>query len=97
MRKLVYRAAAEAELRRIACYTRREWGAEQARRYAAELRQRIKSLRDFPLRFPEVAGHAGIREMRCGQHVVFYSVSDEAIAIVNLVYVARDWEAWLKS
>ena len=93
MRKLVYRAAASAELRRIARYTKREWGETQARRYAALLRQRIKALREYPLRFPEVAGRAGIREMRCGQHLVFYRVSDEAIEIVNIVHVARDWEA----
>lgn len=95
MRKLVYRTAASAELRRIARYTKREWGEEQARRYAAELRKRIKSLREFPLRFPETTGRPGIREMRCGQHVVFYSVSDEALEIVNIVHVAADLGGWL--
>ena len=93
MRRLIYRTAAATELRRIARYTKREWGEKQARRYAAQLRQRIKALREYPLRFPEIAGRAGIREMRCGQHLVFYRVSDEVIEIVNIVHVARDWEA----
>ena len=92
MRKLLYRAKAKAELRRIARYTKREWGVEQARRYSAKMRKRIKSLRDFPLRYPEVEGRPEIREMRCGQHVVFYSVLDDAIEIANIVHVARDFE-----
>ncbi|MBO6526217.1 type II toxin-antitoxin system RelE/ParE family toxin [Erythrobacter sp.] len=93
MRRLIYRTAASTELRRIARYTKREWGEKQARRYTERLRQRIMALRRYPLRYPEVAERAGIREMRCGQHLVFYRVSDEAIEIVNIVHVARDWEA----
>jgi len=56
------------------------------------LRRWIKSLREFPLRYPEATERSGIREMRCGQHIVFYSASDEAIEIVNIVHVARGWE-----
>lgn len=95
MRRLVFRAEAAAELRRIARYTKREWGQDQAQRYAAQLRQRIRSLREFPLRFPEVPERPGIRQMRSGQHLLFYRVSADAVEIVNIVHVARDWEAWL--
>ena len=97
MRKLIFRIAASAEMRRIAKYTKAEWGAEQARRYAARMRQRIKSLREFPLRYPEVDRRPGLREMRCGQHVVFYQVSEDAIEIVQIVHVAADFDAWLQS
>lgn len=95
MRKLTFRAAASAELRGIARYTKREWGPEQARRYSAQLRQRIKSLRKFPLRYPEVDGYPGMREMRCGQHVVFYRVSESVIEIIHVVHVAADFDNWL--
>ena len=71
-------------------------GHEQARRYAAFLRSRMKSLRQFPLRHPEVEDRPGLREMRVGQHIVFYLVRDEAIEIVQILHVATDFKAWLK-
>ena len=97
MRKLIFRAAASAELRGIARYTKSIWGAKQSRRYAAHLRQSIKSLREFPLRYPEIDARSGLREMRCGQHLVFYQVSEDAIDIVHVVHVAADFGAWLQS
>ncbi len=95
MRKLIFHAAASVELRGIARYTKATWGAEQARRYGGRLRQRIKSLRDFPMRYPEVAGRPGMREMRCGQHIVFYGVTDAVVEIVHIVHVSADFDAWL--
>jgi plasmid stabilization system protein ParE len=82
-------------MRRIAKYTKAEWGAEQARQYAERMRQRIKSLREFPLRYPEVVARPGLREMRCGQHIVFYQVSADAIEIVHVLHVAADFDARL--
>lgn len=96
MRKLVYRETAARDLRRIAGYTKSEWGFDQARRYAALLRRRIKALRTFPLRHPEVESRPSLREMRVGQHVVFYLVSDDAIEIVRILHVASDFEARLR-
>lgn len=83
-------------MREIAAYTKAEWGREKARRYAALSRKRIKSLRQFPLRYPEVELRPGLREMHAGQLVVFYAVGDEAIEIVQVLHVGADFEIWLK-
>ena len=68
MRQLIFRAAASADLRGIARYTRARWGDEQAAEYVSNLRHQIKSLRAFPLRFPEFeGGQTGLRQMIAGR------------------------------
>lgn len=92
MRRLIFRAAASADIRGIALYTRSRWGAEQAAAYGANLRDQIKSLREFPLRFPEFGGkYADLRQMGCGHHIVFYIVTDDAIEIVRVLHEAMDF------
>lgn len=95
MKPLRYRAAAEADLRRVARETRAAWGEAQAAKYAAQLRDDIKSLREFPLRFPEFKARAGMRRMNSGQHAVFYLVLEDAIEIVRVLHGASDFERWL--
>lgn len=95
MRKLIFRTAASDELRRISRYTKSEWGADPARKYAAQLRERIKALREFPLRYPKVEARPGLHRMRCGQYVVFYRASDDAIEIVRILHLASNVDAWL--
>jgi toxin ParE1/3/4 len=76
----------------IARYTRKRWGDEQAAAYAANLRHQIKSLREFPLRFPEFDGkYDGLRQMHCGHHMVFYLVTDDAIEIIRVLHEAMDF------
>lgn len=90
MRRLIFRSAASAELRRIAKFTKANWGVDQARKYGARLREQIKSLREFPMRYPEVEERPGVHQMRCGQHLIFYRTSDDEIEIVQILHVARD-------
>ena len=79
-------------MRGIARYTRKRWGAKQAAAYGANLRDQVKSLREFPLRFPEFDGkYVGLRQMGCGHHLVFYLVSDDAIDIVRVLHEAMDF------
>jgi toxin ParE1/3/4 len=79
-------------MRSIARYTRKRWGDEQAAAYAANLRDQIKSLREFPLRFPEFGGkYYGLRQMHCGRHMVFYLVADDAIEILRVLHEAMDF------
>jgi toxin ParE1/3/4 len=92
---LKFRTAASADMRRVARETRARWGEEQAALYSATLRSDIKSLREFPLRFPEVEGRAGLRRLNSGRHAVFYLASDEQIEIVRVLHVAGDFERWL--
>jgi len=92
---LKFRAAASADLRRVARETRAAWGEEQAAHYSAKLRDDIKSLREFPLRFPEYEPRPGLRRMNSGRHAVFYLVFEDWIEIVAVLHVASDLEQWL--
>ena len=51
MIRLTFRAAASADMRSLARETKARWGTAQAAIYSAKLRDDIKSLREFPLRF----------------------------------------------
>ena len=96
MRKLVFHEAASAELRAIGKSTRARWGDRQASIYVADLRARIKSLREFPLRFPEFGPERpGLRRMRCGSHVVFSLVTEEQIEIVRILHERMDFKTRL--
>lgn len=79
-------------MRGIARYTRKRWGNEQAAAYGSNLRDQIKSMREFPLRFPEFDGkYDGLRQMHCGHHMVFYLVTDDAIEIIRVLHEAMDF------
>jgi toxin ParE1/3/4 len=93
--RLIFRAGATADLRNVARTTRTAWGEDQARLYVAKLRREIKSLTEFPLRFPEVDDRPGLRRMNNGRHAVFYVVADERIEIVRVLHVASDFERWV--
>jgi toxin ParE1/3/4 len=88
MFRLSYRASAVRDLRKIAAATRQKWDLDQARSYGDGLRKDIKSLRQFPLRFPlhGGAGAAKLRKMRSGHHLVFYLVEDDAVEIVRVLH-----------
>jgi toxin ParE1/3/4 len=87
---LVFRAEASADLRRIAAETRRAWGEEQAKVYVSGLRDAIKSLRDYPLRYPAFDPRPGLTRMNSGRHAVFYRVGDTSIEIIRVLHVASD-------
>lgn len=95
MRTLEFRAAAVADLRRTARETRARWGQAQAAHYVATLRDDIKSLLEFPLRFPEYEPRPGLRRMNSGRHAVFYLVFEDRIEIVRVLHAAADFETWL--
>lgn len=90
MIRLVFRAEASADLRRIARKTRRAWGEDQAKRYVSALRNEIKSLVQFPLRYPEFEPRPGLLRMNSGRHAVIYLVQDDRIEIIRVLHVASD-------
>ncbi len=94
--RLKFRAAASADMRRVSAETRARWGDAQAAIYSANLRDDIKSLVMFPLRFPEFEGHhPGLRRMNSGRHAVFYLVSSDLIEVVRILHTAMDFDEWL--
>lgn len=85
--KVEYRPAAKADLDAIAIYTKREWGKQEARAYLGELRAFASSLADFPHRYPRHASRLGtLRKASCGDHLIFYTVSAEAVEIVRVLH-----------
>jgi toxin ParE1/3/4 len=96
VKRLVFRRSAIADLRAIAATTKQRWGDEQAAVYVAGLRDRIKSLRAYPLRFPVYGSNeTGLRKMICGHHMVFYLVSSEQIEIIRILHEAMDFGSQL--
>ena len=83
------------DLRRIARDTRAVWGEEQAKRYVGRLRTEIKSLREFPERFPEFDEKPELRRMNSGKHAVFYQVGTDRVEIIRVLHVASDFERWV--
>jgi toxin ParE1/3/4 len=93
--RLVFRVEATADLRRIARETRRAWGEDQAKRYVSALRNEIKALREFPLRFPEFKPRPGLRRMNSGRHAVIYLAGEDRVEVVRVLHVASDLERWV--
>lgn len=92
MTRLTYRAAAIADLRRIARETRAAWGEAQAAKYTAELRDDIISLRELPLRFPESEGREGLCRMNSGRHAMFYLVVEDRVEVIRVLHSASEFE-----
>lgn len=90
MRKLKFRTAASYDMCAISKYTRSRWGGEQTADYIANLRDQIKSLREFPLRYPEF-GYEKLRKMNSGHHFVFYLANDDVIEVVRVLHQAMDF------
>jgi len=83
-------------MRRIALETKARWDTAQAADYSARLRDDIKSLCEFPLRFPEVKVRDQVlRRMNSGRHAVFYLVVDDCIEVVRVLHTAMDFGEWL--
>lgn len=95
MRKIIFRTSASADLRDIAIWTRKQWGPDQARRYVAAIRRRIKSLSRFPERFAtSEEGYRGLRKTSSGRHAIFYLIKDDVIEIVRIRHTAMDFHEW---
>jgi len=97
MRKLVIADRTRADLKDIADYTGREWGAGQSRRYLGAIKDRLARLRDRPgqgtLR-DEIG--PDYRSVRSGRHVVFYRETGENIEIVRVLHERMDMHRQLR-
>lgn len=95
MKAIKFRTMASADMRRVARETRAAWGEAQAAKYSAQLRDDIKSLCKFALRFPEFEPRPGLRRMNSGRHAIFYLACADRIEIIRVLHVASDFEKWL--
>lgn len=83
-------AAAEADLRAIVRYTRKQWRSEQARSYVTRLAQAIETIaaaqgpyRDMNALYP------GLRMARCEHHYIFCLPREKAPALIVAIFHER--------
>ncbi|MDC7685152.1 type II toxin-antitoxin system RelE/ParE family toxin [Asticcacaulis sp. BYS171W] len=84
--------SAAEDLRSIVSYSRDRWGDDQARRYAAKLKQAIERLADGRGRFRDVSDMIdGLRVMRCEHHFIFGLVREnQPMLIVAILHERMD-------
>ncbi|HCF5960847.1 TPA: type II toxin-antitoxin system RelE/ParE family toxin [Pseudomonas aeruginosa] len=90
MTAYVLTAEAEADLRGIIRYTRKEWGAAQVRRYVAKLEEGIVSLAAGRGPFRDMSElYPALRMARCEHHYVFCLPREGAPALVVAIFHER--------
>jgi toxin ParE1/3/4 len=86
----VLTSAAEADLRDIVRYTRREWGEVQARRYLAGLKAGIERIATGPVAGRDMTSlHPGLRMARCRHHFIFFLPRANAPTLVVELFHER--------
>ena len=82
--------AAEADLREIIRYTRKEWGDAQLRRYIAKLEQGIERLVAGQGTFKDMSAlYPALRMARCEHHYVFCLPRENAPALIVAIFHER--------
>ncbi|NLC34982.1 MAG: type II toxin-antitoxin system RelE/ParE family toxin [Alcaligenaceae bacterium] len=90
MSDYVLTEAAEADLRGIIRYTRKQWGDAQVRRYVARLKQGIVHLATCRGSYTDMNGlHPGLLMAHCEHHYVFCLPREEAPALVVAILHER--------
>jgi toxin ParE1/3/4 len=86
----VLTAAAEADLRDIICYTRREWADAQTRSYVTKLTRGIERIAAGQGASKDMAAlYPGLRITRCEHHYIFCLPRDDALALVVAIFHER--------
>lgn len=90
MTAYVLTTEAEADLRGIIRYTRKEWGAAQVRRYIAKLEQGIAALADGHRPFKDMSEiYPALRMARCEHHYVFCLPREDSAALIVAILHER--------
>lgn len=92
MRRVDVAPEAQSDLREIARFTQRKWGAAQRRTYMAqfeEARQALAADRAVAFNVDEVK--AGLQAMRVGRHLLFFTLrQDGSVAIARILHASQD-------
>lgn len=81
---------AEADLRAIVRYTRKEWGAAQVRLYIAKLKAGIARVAGGQGAFKELGTlYPALRVARCEHHYVFCLPRDDEPALIVAIFHER--------
>jgi toxin ParE1/3/4 len=89
--RLIVSPDARRDLKNIARYSEREWGAERRERYVALLQERFSSL----LKHPQSGTPRGdlgphYRSLTAGRHVIFYRAKGEDLHILRVLHQRMD-------
>ncbi len=91
MRRLVLAPDAKADLAAIGRYSRRQWGAEQARVYSRTIAERIFRLREHPrLGHKRQDVDAQVRCLRSGRHLIFYDATETTLTVLRVLHERQD-------
>lgn len=83
-------AAAEADLREIIRYTRKQWGDVQVRRYVAKLEQGTARLATGQGLFKDMSAfYPTLRMAHCEHHYVFCLPRKNALALIVAIFHER--------
>ncbi|WP_414902803.1 type II toxin-antitoxin system RelE/ParE family toxin [Sphingomonas flavalba] len=86
----VLTSAAEADLRDIIRYTRRQWGDAQVRRYIGVLEQGIARLAGGEGAFKDMSAlHPALRMTHCEHHYIFCLPRRDAPALIVAIFHER--------
>ncbi len=86
----VLTAAAEADVRAIIRYTRKQWGDAQVRSYLAKLERGIERLVAGQDAFKDMAAlYPALRMTRCEHHYIFCLPRDDAPSLVVAIFHER--------
>ena len=87
MRRLELSRDAVADIAAIGRYTRRTWGAEQARRYNRRLTDRLISLKQRSRPGRTRADIApSLRSLKSDRHVIYFTLEDEQVLVVRILH-----------
>jgi len=87
---------AKLDIVEIYQFSKAEWGAARAHRYANELRGRLKALA-----VGELSGQsadevtAGLRRQVSGAHVIWFRRETDRVLVIRILHQSRDVGRWL--
>lgn len=86
----VLSAAAEADLRDIVRYTRKQWGDAQTRTYMAKLKAGIEHMAGGQGMFKDMSAlYPALRMTRCEHHYIFCLSCADAPALIVAIFHER--------
>lgn len=89
--RLVLSHTARRDLKAIARYSEREWGAARKALYMAAIRERFVGLLRHPQRGTERDDlDAGYRCISVGRHLINYRIADDDVIVIRVLHQRMD-------
>ena len=90
-KKISIADAAKRDIANIKAYSRKRWGARQADKYDAEIKSKLRYLRDAPAIGADCGDlKTGLRSFPVGRHVVFYQDTEAELIVARVLHKQMD-------